>query len=71
MIKTQHPYIDDFNVTHENLVKTYTTDPKKVLQQVETGNIYDIAIDIYPCPFTYVEIDVELEEEKEEEENNE
>ena len=70
MIKTQYPYVDDEGVTHSNLIKTYTDNPNMDIKQVETGCIYSEAIDIYPCKFTYVEVEKEpepevLEEEKE------
>ena len=57
MIKTQHPFIDDLGNEHDNLIKHWTDDETKTLLQVETGAMYDEAIDIYPCPFTYQEVD--------------
>lgn len=67
MIKTQHPYIDAFGVEHDNMIKTWTTNSKKVMLQVETGNLYEEAIDLYPCPFTYQEVDKPEEEEPQKE----
>ena len=68
MIKTQYPYIDDFGNERNDLIKTYTDDPEhKMLKQIETGAIYAEAIDVYPCQFTYEEVDIEIEEEEEEE----
>ena len=57
MILTEYPY-------HGNarLIRTYTDDPDKVLQQVETGRVYDEAIDVYPCRFTYRETEKTDEE---------
>ena len=69
MIRTQYPYIDDNGGTRMNLVKTWTDDPTKTLLQVETGVMYDEAIDLFPCQFTYKEVDKPVEEEQEE--NNE
>ena len=68
MLKEQYPFVDDNGVTHENLIRHWTDDETKTLLQVETGVMYDEAIDIYPCPYTYQEVDkpVEPEEEKEE-----
>lgn len=57
MIKTQYPWIDDLGNEREDLIKTYTDDETKVLLQVETGYMYDVAIDVYPCRFTYQEVD--------------
>lgn len=36
------------------LIRTYSDEQKK-LKQVETGVVYDVAIDIYPVRYTYVE----------------
>lgn len=69
MLKEQYPFVDDNGVTHNNLIKHWTDDPEhKTLLQVETGAMYDEAIDLYPCAFTYEEIDKpEPEEETEQE----
>ena len=67
MIQAQYPYIDDNEKTHSNLIKHWTDDPEhKTMLQVETGAIYDEAIDIYPCHYTYEEIDKPEEESDEE-----
>lgn len=64
MIKTQYPYIDDNGNSRTGLIKTYTDDEDKVLLQVETNIIYgNEVIDVYPCRFTYKEIDIPEEEE--------
>lgn len=65
MIKTQYPFVDDNGVEHKNLIKTWTTNSKKTLLQVETGAMYDEAVDIYPCPYTYEEVDKPTEEDEE------
>ena len=58
MLKEQYPYIDDNGVEHNDLIKHWTDDPEhKTLLQVETGALYDEAIDLYPCSYTYQEID--------------
>ena len=54
MIITQHPYIGVDGVVRENLVKTFS-DEGYYLVQNETGRRYRIAIDAYPCRFTYSE----------------
>lgn len=56
MIFTEHPYVDKKGVSHENLVKTSSDEGKYILQN-ETGNKYRIAIDTYPCKYTYTETD--------------
>ena len=52
MILTEYPYQGN-----ARLIRTHTDDPDMVLQQVETGRVYDEAIDVYPCKFTYLETD--------------
>lgn len=69
MIKEQYPYIDDFGVEHDDLVKHWTTNDKKIMLQVETGDLYEEAIDAYPCRFTYEEVDKPVEENEEEDYN--
>lgn len=66
MIKTQYPFVDDFGVAHDDLIKTWTDDETKTMLQVETGDMYEEAIDLYPCRFTYQEIDKPVEETEEE-----
>ena len=67
MIHTQQPFIDDEGVEHADLIKHWTDDENKVLLQVETGYVYGEAIDLYPCPYTYEEIDKPKEDEEDEE----
>lgn len=56
----QYPYIDDNGVENENFVRHYS-DAGKMLIQVETGNEYEDAVDIFPCPYTYIEKEDEVE----------
>lgn len=68
MIKCEY-----FNTRNDGviLVKTYSTE-NKYIKQVETGLIYDVAIDIaksnndtyQPLKYTYIETDKEIEEVK-------
>lgn len=46
---TEYPYNGN-----NNLIRHYSDDNKTVIQ-VETGNEYGEAIDIYPTNFTYIE----------------
>lgn len=48
-----------------NLYRSYSSDGFKI-QQVETGIIYDDAIDIENAPYSYVETDELIEEKVEE-----
>ncbi len=57
MLKEQYPFIDEDGNEHDSLIKHWTDDETKTLLQVETGAMYDEAIDVYPCPFTYQEVD--------------
>ena len=45
-----------------NLYKTYSDNNYRI-KQIETGNIYDEAIDIENAPYTYEETDMLIEEE--------
>ena len=67
MIKTQHPFIHSDGRVDNTLIKTYTDNPEnKVLLQVETGVVYGSeCVDVYPCRYTYEEIDIPVEEEEE------
>ena len=38
----------------ENLIRHYS-DSQYRIRQVETGIVYDDAVDVYPCPYTYEE----------------
>lgn len=51
MIITQHPYEGK-----DNLVLTQSDSGYRI-KQVETGIVYDEAIDVYPCRYTYEETD--------------
>ena len=56
MIKTEF-------LNNGTLIKHYS-DEGKLLLQVETGAKYSDPIDIYPCPYTYIETDELIEAEK-------
>lgn len=62
MIKTE--------MLRDNTLIKHYSDEGWMLQQVETGVMYADPVDIYPCPFTYVETDVKVETEEGEEEQN-
>ena len=68
-VKEQYPFIDEEGATHENLVKHWAEDENgqayKILQN-ETGAIYDTAIDVYPCKYTYSATEEIIEEPVEE-----
>ncbi len=55
----QKTYKDENGVEHFNLMETYSDNPDKTLLQVETGRVYDRAIDIAPVRYTYQEVDKE------------
>lgn len=55
----QKTYKDENGVEHFNLMETYSDNPDKTLLQMETGAIYDRAIDIVPVRYTYQEVDLE------------
>ena len=49
MIKTE--------ILENNLIRHYSDDNFKI-KQIETGIIYDEAIDVIPCRYTYEETDI-------------
>ena len=55
MIKTEVMVINGKNFT-----RTYSDEGKRLLQ-VETGILYDEAVDIEGAPYTYTESDEEIE----------
>ena len=64
ILKTQHPFIDEKGYKKENLIKHYAEDEQGnsyYIKQNETGIIYDIAIDVYPCRYTYTALDEKIE----------
>lgn len=50
-----YPYVDEQGVENEKLVQHKSDDGKRIIQ-LETGRIYDEAIDLYPSKYTYVEV---------------
>ena len=56
----QKTYKDENGVEHFNLMETYSDNPDKTLLQVETGAIYDRAIDVVPLRYSYKEIDKDV-----------
>jgi hypothetical protein len=68
-IKTQLPYVDEAGNVRNTLVKHWAEDENGVpyiMKQVETGAEYDVAIDVYPCPYTYVPTEKKANEPEEE-----
>lgn len=53
MIKTQ--------MLGESLIRHYSDSENMALKQVETGNIYEDAVDLMPCKYNYEEIAKEPE----------
>ena len=43
-------------------VKHYSSEGKQI-RQVGTGNVFESAIDVYPCPYEYEECDGQPEDE--------
>ena len=55
-IVTESPYVNYEGVVFESLERRYSDNGKKMLQ-VETGRLYDDAVDVKPCRYTYIETD--------------
>ena len=47
-------------IQSENRERRYSNQNFKI-RQIETGNIYEDAVDIIPCPYTYEETDEPIE----------
>lgn len=67
-LKLQRPYIDFNGKVREKLERHYAEDENGVkykIKQIETGVIYDEAVDLVPCKYTYEATNdkVELNEE--------
>ena len=45
------------------LIRHYSTEGMRLLQ-VETGTMYDEAIDIFPCQYTYEETEIPAEQDE-------
>ena len=65
----QHPVVDEKGALNYKLVKHYSDSGKSIVQ-LETGKVFDEAVDVHPCKFTYEEIE-EIEFTAEEELGNE
>lgn len=44
----------------ENRERRYS-DLNMKIRQIETGNLYEDAVDVIPCPYTYEETDIPIE----------
>lgn len=55
-LKLQRPFIDENGKIYGHLERHYAEDENGVkykIKQIETDVIYDEAIDLYPCKYTY------------------
>ena len=59
MLKTEYPYTDKQGNEHKDLIKHHSDEGNYILQN-ETGIKYGIAIDVYPCRYTYSETDEKI-----------
>lgn len=59
MVRLEYPYINE-------MLCRYYSDKNKKIQQLETGIIYNEAIDLYPSKYTYVETTIDIPEYDEE-----
>ena len=62
-VKEEYPYIDDNGIKNYNMIKHYADGYK--IKQNETGVIYDKAVDVFPCRYTYTVTDEEIIPEEE------
>ncbi len=54
MIISEHPFMNK-----DNLIRHYS-DANKMIEQVETGNRYEEAVDVYPCGYHYTEAEEDI-----------
>lgn len=54
MIRSEHPVIMADGSENYGLIKHYS-DSGRMIKQIETGDIYGEAVDLYPCRYTYEE----------------
>ena len=59
MIIEQYPYIDEYGNERNNLIKYYS-DEGYMIRQIETGDVYGEAVDVYPSKYTYEETDEKI-----------
>ena len=62
-IQEQHPYIDEKRKKHDDLTKHYSDEGLPIMK-METGEVYDEAIDQWPCPFHYEEVHPQPDDEE-------
>lgn len=55
--------IEEF-VDDNTRVRHYS-DENYMIKQIETGNLYEDAVDVIPCKYTYEETDIPIEPEPE------
>lgn len=70
-LKTEYPFIDN-GVERPTLIKHYAEDEEGIkffIRQNETGFLYEEAVDVYPCMYSYTATDMPTVVEEEEEEN--
>ena len=59
--KQEYPWVDSEGNVHKNLVRYVGTNGCKI-RNASTGEIYDEAVEIYPCHTKYYETDIPLDE---------
>lgn len=59
MIKPE-PYVDQAGVSHETLIRKYSDNNVKIMQ-VETGKLFDEAVDDIKSTYTYTETNIKIE----------
>lgn len=52
---------ETFELDGRTLCRTYS-DANKDVHKIGTDEVYGEAIDVYPCPYTYEEVDRPIEE---------
>lgn len=56
---------EEFSINNKNFIRHYSDSNFKI-RQIETGRVYDEAVDLLPCRYTYEETDEAIKKPEEE-----
>lgn len=64
-VKQEYPFVMPDGSLNKGLIKHWAEDENGKtypIKQIETNAVYGEAIDVYPCPYTYVVADKDVED---------